>query len=392
MRPRRNGEPARGLGLASQNTDRPLVTIVTASSKPGAAANNECRWLETAFREMDVRADAVYLEGPAGVSGEGSTRTVRLGTVTARGSVRALARYLRDSKPGVTIVWPSHIGPFAVAAGVLARQPVVPWEVTLLSHDLGHGSDWPRSQRMVPVLQRVTYPFAAGIAANSEDVAVEMVSERRARAGSVMVLPNPVDIDAVRAAAAANPKARDEGRFVFCAVGRLAWQKGYDLMLRGFARARANLPSNWELRVLGQGPRAEEIFAETRRLGLEERVSFLGHGDPYPVMASADVFVHTARWEGSPVVLKEALALELPIVATAGLGAQREILDGGRYGLLVASDDPSAIGRGLVSMASDPELRARFSASALEGARRYSGRVVAERMCVLADEVQARRN
>ena len=56
----------------------PLVTFVTAGSRPGAAANNESRWLGDAFAEMGLRYDALYLEGPPGTKRKGSTREVRL--------------------------------------------------------------------------------------------------------------------------------------------------------------------------------------------------------------------------------------------------------------------------------------------------------------------------
>lgn len=369
-------------------SDRPVVTLVTASDRPGAAANNECRWLAAAFAELAVRCDAVYLDGPRGIVERGSVREIRLGSGKARSSVAALVSYLRQARPGVTIVWPSHLGPFAVVAGALARQPVVPWEVTILSLDLGDGSDWPLSQRLVPRLQRLTYPLAAGVAANSADVADELA--RRVSRRRIVVLPNPVDVEGVRAAG--SPKAQRSGRFRFCAVGRLASQKGYDVMLDALALADQRLPPDWELLVLGNGPRREELGAQARRLGLDERVSFLGHDEnPYPLMASADAFVHAARWEGSPVVLKEALALELPVVAAAGLGGQREILDGGRYGLLVAPEDADALAAGLVRIAGDESLRLELSSRALEGARRYAATAIAQRMIRLASEL-GRRN
>lgn len=370
--------------------DRPVVTLLTASDRPGAAANNEARWLAAAFGDLGVRCDAVFLEGPTGTLQRGTVREIRLGTGKARSSVAALVSYLRDARPSVTIVWPSHIGPFAVVAGALARQSVVPWEVTLLSRDLGESSDWPASQRLVPILQKLTYPFAPLVAANSADVADELVRHRRAPSRKVVPLPNPVDIDGVRAGAGARSR-RD--RFTFCAVGRLAWQKGYDVMLDAFAGAAARLPANWKLWILGTGPRRDEIVAQAERLGLAEQVSFLGHEEnPYPAMAAADVFVHSARWEGSPVVLKEALALELPVVATASPGGQREILDGGRYGLLVEPDDADALADALVRIGGDERLRAELSSRALEGARRYDARTIAQRMIELASVVEARRN
>lgn len=371
------------------NVDRPLVTLVTASDRPGAAANNESRWLTTAFAAMGVRSDAVYLGGPRGVDHFGTARCIRLGTDRARASIPALARYLREADPAVTIAWPSHIGPFAVLAGAIARRPVVPWEVTLLALDLADGSDWPWNQRVVPHLQRLTYPSAPAVAANSRDVADEL--SERIRVRRVVELPNSVDVDGVRSAAAQATR-KGEG-FTFCAVGRLSTQKGYDLLLDALARANERLPCGWELLLLGNGPRREDLVDRARTLGLADRVSFLGHDEnPYPVMASADVFVHPARWEGFGLVLVEALALERPVVATDCPGGPREILDGGRYGVLVAPDDPVALSEALVRIATDDRLRGELSSRALEGAKRFDPSVTAERMIELASSLQARRN
>lgn len=366
------------------SSDRPVVTLLTASDRPGAAANNESRWLSAAIGEMGLRCDAVYLAGPAGTERSGSVRRIHLGTDRARSSVRSLASYLRQEKPALTVAWPSHIGPFAVVAGALAGAPVVPWEVTILSRDVGDGSDWPMSQRLVPLLQRLTYRLAPCVAANSADVADEV--SRRVRTRRIVTIPNSIDVEAVRAAAGS--RQGRNGGFRFCAVGRLSAQKGYDIMLDAFAAARERLPEDWELLILGNGPRRDELVERSKALGLAERVSFLGHDEnPYPHVASAQVFVHSARWEGFGIALTEALALELPVVATACPGGPREILDDGRYGLLVPSEDPGALADALVRLSADAQLRMELSGRALEGARRYSAETVARRMCELAEEL-----
>lgn len=365
-----------------------LVSFVTPGSSPGAAANNKSRALSAAFAELDIAYDAVYLEDPAGVEHTGSTRRVRLGSVRARSSIAPLARYLREARPALTIASPHYVAPFAVVAGAVARSPVVPWEVTLLSRDLGKDSDWPTSFRSIPLLQKLTYRLAPWVAVDSWDVGAELVRDGKVRDRErVRFLPDPVDVSKVRELA--HPPVERGGRFRFCAVGRLARQKAYDLMIDGFAHADGRLP-DWELVILGNGPRLHELQGQVRRLGLERKISFVGHHEnPYPFMAGSDVFVHSARWEGSPIVVTEALALELPVVAVDGAGGAREILDGGHYGLLVAPEDPEALAEALVGMATDEALRREFSSRALAATERYSGSTVARRLCDLAGELSS---
>ncbi|HTN30881.1 MAG TPA: glycosyltransferase [Pseudomonas sp.] len=132
------------------------------------------------------------------------------------------------------------------------------------------------------------------------------------------------------------------------AVGRLAFAKGFDVLLEAYARAsrQASLP---KLVIVGDGPLAGSLKALALRLGIASRVHFTGLlSNPYPLFRRARLFVLSSRHEGLPTVLIEALALKVPVVATDCETGPRELLDGGRLGVLVAPDDPQALARGLL--------------------------------------------
>lgn len=149
-------------------------------------------------------------------------------------------------------------------------------------------------------------------------------------------------------------------------VGRLDPQKGVDLLLD----ALRHLPGT-TLRIVGEGPQGEELRRAAADPALAGRITFAGALDPQGVraqMAAAGALVLPSRRENYPLVLLEAMAAGVPVVATA-VGGVAELLDDGAAGWLVPPGDPAALADVLRRMASDPDARA---------ARVRRGRVQAE--------------
>lgn len=361
---------------------RPEVAFVTVDGGVGCFPRM-ARALGRSFAQLGVPFDAVYLAGPERVVSSGAARAVHLGDVRARSSVPALVRYLRAARPRVTIVAPGHVTPFVLAAGRVAGETVVPWEQTFLPADT---RDMPLTGRLLPLLHRPTYRWAGAVAAVSEDVRAHLSRRHGIDDAQLFCVPNPIDVAEVRRLA--EPAERGE-RPRFVSVGRLVHQKGVDVLLRAFARARPELAEDWELVVVGDGPRRRELERLADGLGLAGAVVFAGSlENPYPLMAGADVFVHTARWEGFGVVLTEALALGLPVVGSACPGGPREILGDGA-GVLVAPDDPEALAGELVRLARDPGLRSALGARGRVRVERYTADRVARRLLQLVEQVAA---
>jgi glycosyltransferase involved in cell wall biosynthesis len=140
-----------------------------------------------------------------------------------------------------------------------------------------------------------------------------------------------------------------EGEFVWLAVGRFEIAKDYPNMLRGFARVRERHPGA-VLLLVGRGSLQGETEALVRDLGLGGRVRFVGVRNDVPeFMSAADGYVMSSAWEGMPMVLLEAAAAGLPIVATA-VGGNHEVVCGEESGFLVPPRDGDALGAAMLRM------------------------------------------
>ncbi len=151
-------------------------------------------------------------------------------------------------------------------------------------------------------------------------------------------------------------------------VGRISPEKGHVGLVQAFAEVVAG-GVDAELRLVGDGPTRGVVEAEVTRLGLGDRVSFAGRVPSGQVIAEllhADAFAMSSFMEGLPVVIMEALAMGVPVVAPVIAGIP-ELVVHGESGLLFPASDWSALGRELSKLLSDPALGKRL---ATEGRRR----------------------
>jgi glycosyltransferase involved in cell wall biosynthesis len=151
------------------------------------------------------------------------------------------------------------------------------------------------------------------------------------------------------------------GRPVVLAVGRLAAQKGFDVLLDAASRWRDLDPAPL-LAIAGDGPLAGELRARAASLGVD--AMFLGHRDDVAdLLAAAAVFVLPSRWEGQPLVVQEALRAGAAIVATRVGGIPD--LAGDNAALLVAPGDAPALAAAVRSVLTDASLAGRLRTAAL---------------------------
>lgn len=144
-------------------------------------------------------------------------------------------------------------------------------------------------------------------------------------------------------------------------------------LLGAFAMARRSLPgAHLLLFGHGHGP-GEEAEAWARRRDLAAGVQFLGHVTSSELrerIRHTGALVHPSREESFSMVVAEAMAGGIPVVAARGSGSVAETLEGGRWALLVDCSSPEALARGMLRLARDPALRTRLA----DGARAAAAR------------------
>jgi glycosyltransferase involved in cell wall biosynthesis len=148
-------------------------------------------------------------------------------------------------------------------------------------------------------------------------------------------------------------------------IGRLASVKGHVLLVDALAELHAAGYAQARLTLVGDGPRRSAILQHVRRRGLEAHVTYLGalgQDEVRELFTTADVFCLPSFAEGVPVVLMEAMASEVPVIASKIMGIPELVTDG-EDGLLLAPGRTDLITQALVRLIEDPELAARIGAA-----------------------------
>lgn len=167
-------------------------------------------------------------------------------------------------------------------------------------------------------------------------------------------------------------------------VGRVAHEKNIGFLLDAIEVARAERP-DLLLVIAGEGPALAQLRRCVADRGLQENVLFIGYLDRSSELpacyAAADAFVFASRTETQGLVLLEAMAAGLPVVALAAMGTL-DILDA-RRGALVPDDHPDAFAQALLRLLGDSTLRAQLSAEGREYAGEWSDDRLAGKMADL---------
>ena len=276
-------------------------------------------------------------------------------TSRAIADVPPLARFLRDARPDILLTSLDHNNIVGLLAKVLARSrvPVIICQHNPFSNDPSRMQAW--TYHVLPVFYRALSPLAAAVVAVSDGVAADFSRATGSARHRISTIYNPIigtNFEARAAEAVSHPWFDKPGPPVYVNAARLVSQKGHDHLLRGFAKhCEDGAPAR--LMILGDGPRKAELEALANELGIGHRTEFIGFvANPLPYIRRSAAFVLTSRYEGFGNVLVEAFGVGTPVISVDCDFGPSEILDGGRYGVLVPPGDVAAL-----AAAFSPDLR-----------------------------------
>ncbi len=187
----------------------------------------------------------------------------------------------------------------------------------------------------------------------------------------IVETPNPVTV-ARRHAEPDAPGAN--GRYTLLSVGRLSYQKNYDVLINAFVEVAERFPL-WDLRIVGEGEDRAKLEAMiTATPALQGRVSLPGATqDVATQYTTAQLFCLPSRWEGFPNALAEALAHGLPSVGFENCSGVPDLISDKKSGVLAPGmNDAKALAAALSILMDDPQGRAAQGQHAIESMRRYS--------------------
>jgi len=251
-----------------------------------------------------------------------------------------LRRLIRSIAPSVVIGFLDKAYILVLASCIGLDIPIVASERTL-SSKLPINVLW--SFLRSALMWRVS--AVVGVCRASVEALPPFVTKNR------VVIPGPVD------SCSTHISALGPTRVV--AVGRLSYEKGFDLLLRASQIVEAKCP-NLEFILIGEGP-------ERRNLQnlKTDRTTLLGtRSRPFDEISVDDIFVCPSRFEGYPRALAEAMMQGLAVIATKSLGGVADMIQHEVNGLLVSPEDPRALAEAIQRLISDPTLRKRLGQNA----------------------------
>jgi glycosyltransferase involved in cell wall biosynthesis len=324
------------------------VTLYTDAVELGGAELSLCHLaaaLDANFHVTVLGVDETIVEAVA-ARRPGAERALVRGQ-TGPLDIRALAAHaqaLRRQRPDIlhcNLMSPWSCQ-YAIAASVVipATRVVAVYQLPV-----------PPANELQRRLKRLTSLRVAAHVGVGRRTAREVEAFVPLRQGSVRTVHNGVPATTARPRAS----ARSTRGPTVGTVGRLERQKAIDVLLTALSR----LPGV-PLRIVGDGSARTELEALADRLGVSDRVTWVGWSrDIADELQAIDVYVQASRFEGFPLAILEAMLAGLPVVAT-DVGSVSEVVETGATGFLVPPEDPDSLARAIGGLLVDPDARERL--------------------------------
>ncbi len=281
-----------------------------------------------------------------------------------------LAKIAAQARNNDVIIGAMELRPtyLAYIAGVLTRKPSIGWILV----PLDKGLQWVSKLHLLKL--KLFYPRLTRVVCVSQAVKQSILKMAPVKPERLRVIYCPQDLGSIieKSQKPLPDWAADVlQKPTLVAVGRISYEKGFDVLIRAHAKVlKKGIDHN--LIIVGNGHHRAKLQELIHCLEVTDSVFMPGYVEnQYPLIKKATALVLSSRYEGLPSVIIEALALGKPVVATA-CGGPVEILSDGREGILVPPEDVDALANGMSRILSDRHLREKLSISNIERLQCFS--------------------
>jgi glycosyltransferase involved in cell wall biosynthesis len=362
------------MGLPANHARNLRVIHVVLSLDPGGLERVVLSLARSA-RGFNQDVSVLCLERPGALAPQFDALGVKVTSLAKPPGVRwelvdQIRAVFRDTRPDV--VHTHQISALLYAGRAARRERVAAVLHTRHLNYTEGRKTLPRRLRSL-VLWRYASSYAHRFCCCSQDAVESAGAFRAIRRKNLFYVPNGIDTALFGAVGGHRAAAREQLGIpatspVVGSVSRLAEVKQQDVLIRALARLRPEFPDA-RLLLVGDGPtrpRLEHLVAE---LGMADVVRFAGYqSNPERFLAAMDVFALPSRAEGMPLVVLEAWAAGLPVVATR-VGGIPWMIEDGRTGYVVESGDVGGLAARLRPLLADPAKAREMGRAGQEVAR-----------------------
>lgn len=269
-------------------------------------------------------------------------------------SLPKFLHYLWNEEPDAVLSTLRGTNIASILGGILVPKTIhtVIREANPPSEKMKHSAN---KDQFLGYMSEKLYSYADHIVAISAGVKKDLVEAYRLDPVQVSVVYNPAfssDIESRSKQSINEPWFHDDIP-VILGTGRLADEKDFNTLLEAFAIIKESMEAR--LIILGEGPKRNEFECLISDSNLENHIKLPGFVEnPFRYMANADVFALSSKYEGFGNVLIEAMACGTPVVSTDCPYGPAEILANGKYGILVPTESPAKLAKGIAFTLENP--------------------------------------
>lgn len=196
---------------------------------------------------------------------------------------------------------------------------------------------------------------------------------------NITVIPNALTFSTPQRASLSNKKV--------IAVGRYTYQKGFERLIEAWQTVAPRFP-DWQLDIVGEGEERETLQRQINAYGLERQIALVSPTkEVEKLYLEASLLVLSSRYEGLPMVLLEAQAFGLPIVACRCKCGPADVVTDGEDGFLVADGDTQELAQRMMALMADEALRQQMGRKAKVASHRYDEENVMKQWTDLFDSL-----